>query len=70
VQVAALATQEKVNELQAKLAGAGIRSFTHKTSTQSGDRIRVQVGPFNKDEAEKVRAKLSKMGLSGIMVPG
>ncbi|MDM5178358.1 SPOR domain-containing protein [Massilia sp. DJPM01] len=70
VQVAALATQEKVNELQAKLSGAGIRSFTHKIPTQSGDRIRVQVGPFSKDEAEKVRAKLSKMGLSGIMVPG
>ncbi|CUI04769.1 SPOR domain-containing protein [Massilia antarctica] len=70
VQVAALATQEKVNELQAKLSGAGIHSFTHKVPTQSGDRIRVQVGPFSKDEAEKVRAKLSKMGLSGIMVPG
>ncbi|HAT30598.1 MAG TPA: hypothetical protein DCW29_06990 [Janthinobacterium sp.] len=68
VQVAALATQEKVNELQGRLKEAGITSFTHKVPTQSGERIRVQVGPLSKDEAEKVRAKLGKLGLSGFLV--
>jgi DedD protein len=70
LQVAALASQEKVTELQAKLAGAGLRSYTQKGETSTGAHvIRVRVGPFSKDEAEKIRAKLSAMGLSGSMVP-
>jgi len=64
LQVAALADHDKVEELRDKLKKAGINSFTEKTP--SGDRTRIRVGPFgNKDEAEKVRAKLSAMGLSG-----
>ena len=70
LQVAALATQEKVNELQKKLQGAGLKSYTQKVATDSGDRIRVRVGPFANDaEAEKARAKLSKLGLTGKLVP-
>jgi len=65
VQVAALASQEKVAELQDRLRGAGIASFTQK----SGELIRVRIGPMNKDEADKVRAKLGGIGLSGSMVP-
>jgi len=65
VQVAALASQEKVAELQARLRAAGVSSFTEK----SGELIRVRVGPFSKDDAEKMRAKLSGLGLSGTMVP-
>ncbi len=65
VQVAALASQEKVTELQARLRGAGIASFTQK----SGELIRVRIGPFSKEEAEKTRAKLGGIGLSGTMVP-
>jgi DedD protein len=70
VQVAALATQEKVNELQGKLKGAGIRSYTQKVATQGGDRIRIRVGPFgNREEADHMRAKLIKLGLNGTLVP-
>lgn len=70
VQVAALASAEKVNELQAKLKGAGISSYTQKVATSSGDRTRIRVGPFaSKEEAEKVRAKIVKMGLNGTLVP-
>jgi len=65
VQVAALASQEKVAELQERLRGAGIASFTQK----SGELIRVRIGPFSKEEAEKTRAKLGGIGLSGTMVP-
>lgn len=65
VQVAALASQEKVDELRGKLSAAGISSFT----TKAGDLIRVRVGPLSRDEAEKVRAKLGKIGLAGSMVP-
>jgi DedD protein len=68
VQVAALASQEKVNELQDKLKEAGIRSFTRKVPTASGERIQVKVGPFSKEEADKMRARLDKVGLAGSMV--
>lgn len=65
VQVAALATQQKVDELQGRLRAAGVSSFTEK----SGDLIRVRVGPYTREEGEKIRSKLISMGLSGTMVP-
>lgn len=70
LQIAALATQEKVNELQGRLKDAGIKSYTQKIATGSGSRIRVRVGPFaSKEEAEKMRAKLVKLGFGGTLVP-
>ena len=54
VQVAALATQEKVAELQSSLRAAGVSSYTQK----SGSLIRVRIGPFaSREEAEKARAR-------------
>ena len=70
VQVAALATQEKVDELQSKLKAANIKSYTQKVATSSGDKIRIRIGPFeSKEEADKMRAKLVKLGLNGSLVP-
>ena len=66
VQVAALATQEKVDELQARLRAGGISSFTKK----SGALIKVQVGPFgSREEADKTKARLGSLGLAGFLVP-
>jgi DedD protein len=59
LQVAAMSSQEKAAELQARLSGAGISSHTEKF----GELVRVKVGPLSKDDAERVRAKLNKMGL-------
>ncbi|MFL6674711.1 MAG: SPOR domain-containing protein [Massilia sp.] len=64
LQVAALGSAEKVAELQAKLREAGIHSFTQKLPRAGGELIRVKVGPYSRDEAEKVRARLGKLGLS------
>ena len=70
IQVAALATKDKVDELQTKLKNAGIKSYTQKVATESGDRTRIRVGPFaSKDEAEKTRARIVKLGLNGTLVP-
>ena len=64
LQVAALSDQDKVEELREKLKKAGISSFTQKAP--GGGVTRIRVGPFgSKEEAEKVRAKLSGMGLNG-----
>jgi DedD protein len=68
IQVAALAARDKVEELQDKLRDAGIKSFTQKSPT--GELTRVKVGPFgSREEAEKARAKLQKIGLSGSLAP-
>ncbi|GGY53130.1 SPOR domain-containing protein [Pseudoduganella albidiflava] len=68
IQVAALAAKDKVEELQGKLRDAGIKSFTQKSP--SGELTRVKVGPFgSREEAEKAKAKLQKIGLSGSLSP-
>jgi DedD protein len=59
LQVAAMSSQEKAAELQARLRSAGISSHTEKF----GELIRVKVGPLSKDDADRVRAKLGKLGL-------
>ncbi|HEY0491304.1 MAG TPA: SPOR domain-containing protein [Telluria sp.] len=69
VQVASLASQEKVDELRAKLRAEGISSFTQKVKTREGELIRVRVGPTSREEADKTRAKLGKLGLGGSVVP-
>jgi len=70
IQWAALATKDKVDELQAKLKQAGIKSITQKVVIDSGQRTRIRVGPFSsKEEAEKVRAKIVRLGLNGTVVP-
>ncbi len=68
MQVAALGSQDKASELQAKLRAAGVPSFTQKGSGPNGELIRVKVGPFSKEEGDKIRPKLAKLGLSGSVV--
>jgi DedD protein len=65
LQVAALTTPEKAAELQAKLRGPGISTHTIKR----GELIIVRVGPLPKSEADKVREKLGRIGLSGFLTP-
>lgn len=70
IQVAALATQEKIDELRGKLSSAGISSYIQTVATKGGDRTRIRVGPFNtRDEADKARAKIVKLGLNATLIP-
>jgi DedD protein len=70
VQVAAVDARVKATELQARLKKAGIKSYSEKVATKAGERIRIRVGPFaSKAEAEKMRARLVKLGLSGSLQP-
>jgi DedD protein len=69
LQIAALSSPEKAAEVQARLREAGISSYTQKTTTPAGELIRVRVGPLSREDAEKVRAKLGKLGMSGAMTP-
>lgn len=70
VQAGAFSTQSKVDEVQAKLNAANIRSYTQKIITTNGEVTRIRVGPFaSREEADKMRAKLSKLGLSASLPP-
>ena len=70
LQVAAVANKAKAEELQNRLKQAGIKSYSQKVSTKDGERYRVRVGPFgSREEADKMRARLSKMGLSAAVQP-
>ena len=70
LQVAAVANKTKAEELQNRLKQAGIKSYSQKTSTKDGERYRIRVGPFaSREEADKMRARLSKMGLSATVQP-
>lgn len=69
LQVAALASQEKIDELQGKLRDAGISSHTQKVAVEGGTRTRIRVGPFaDKDEALKMRERLVRLGLNGSLI--
>ena len=69
IQVAALASADKVKELRGKLKKAGFKSVTQKVATEGGERIRVRVGPYaSKKEAEKACPKLNKMKLKCTLV--
>jgi DedD protein len=70
VQVAALESKSNIKELQNKLQTAGIASYMQTVTTESGERIRLRVGPFKtKEEAEKARDKVNKLNLSSVIVP-
>ena len=70
VQAGAFSTQSKVDEIQSKLNAANIRSYTQKIITSSGEITRIRIGPFSsKEEAEKMRAKLSKLGMNASLPP-
>jgi len=70
LQVAALASADKVSEVRGKLSEAGITSYTQKVATASGERIRIRIGPFaSRDDAEKMRVRLGKLGFNGTLVP-
>lgn len=66
VQVAAVSTQAKADELQNRLKKAGIQSYSLKVSTKDGDRFRIRIGPMgSRGEADRMRTRLAALGLSG-----
>jgi DedD protein len=70
IQVAVLTTQEKIDELRNKLSSASIKSYTQRVAIQSGEGVRIRVGPFaNRHEADKMRARINKLGLNATIVP-
>lgn len=70
IQVVALSDAAKAKELQAKIAGAGLKAYTEVVQTAKGPVTRVRVGPYaSREAAEKARAQLQKLQLDGKVVP-
>lgn len=66
VQVAAVSSQAKADQLLNRLKKAGIQSYSQKISTRDGERFRIRLGPFSsREEADKARSRLSPLRLSG-----
>ena len=64
VPVAALAEQDKVRLLTARLRAAKLPYYTEAIETKKGKVTRVRVGPFtSREAAERALAKLEKLGL-------
>lgn len=64
VPVATLANKSNVQQLQARIKDAGIKTYTEAVNTASGTQTRVRAGPFpTRAEAEKARKQLQGMGL-------
>ncbi|MCW5605950.1 MAG: SPOR domain-containing protein [Burkholderiales bacterium] len=66
VQVAALSDPAKAKQMQQRIAGAGIKSYTEIVKTEKGEVTRVRAGPFaTRAAAEQARDQLKAMGLNG-----
>lgn len=64
VPLGAFSSADNVKQLQAKLAEAGMKSYTEGVKTSQGEQTRVRAGPFeSKAAAERAREKLAAMGL-------
>lgn len=70
IQVAALSDAAKARELQAKIAGGGLKAYTEVVQTSKGPVTRVRVGPYaSREAAEKARSSLKRLQLDGKVVP-
>jgi DedD protein len=70
IQVAALSDAARAKELQAKIAGGGLKAYTEVVQTAKGPVTRVRVGPYaSREAAEKARPQLQKLQLDGKVVP-
>lgn len=64
IPLATLANKSNVKDLQAKVALAGVKSYTEPIKTAAGEQTRVRAGPFKTEaEAEKARERLRGLGL-------
>ena len=61
----AFANMDNARQRQAKLNGLGVRFYTEKIKSPSGEKLRVRAGPFaTRDEAEKVLGRLKTQGIT------
>lgn len=69
VQAAATSTEPAARELSERLKKAELAPYTERVETAEGTRFRVRVGPYaNREDAERVRARLKSLGINANVV--
>ncbi|HMV05730.1 MAG TPA: SPOR domain-containing protein [Accumulibacter sp.] len=69
IQLGAFTEAEKAKQLQGKVGGAGVDTYTESYNAPDGSRTRVRAGPFpNREAADKALEKLKQLGVSGAVV--
>jgi DedD protein len=69
IQVGVFADADNVKQVRAKLKSQGIASWTEEATGNLAGKTRVKAGPFaSRDAADKALAKITKAGLSGLVV--
>jgi len=69
VQIGVFSDAGNIKQLQQKLSGMGLKSFTEKIDTSKGEKTRLRAGPFpNRSAAEAALEKIKAGGLGGMVV--
>lgn len=66
--IGAFANPDNVKQLQGKIGGLGINSYTELLTSADGTKTRVRAGPFpTREAAEKALEKLKRSGINGVV---
>jgi len=66
--IGAFTNPENVKQLQGKISGAGVNTYTEVLDSPEGKKTRVRAGPFpNREAADKALEKLKRIGVSGVV---
>jgi len=69
VQIGVFSDAGNIKQLQQKLSGMGLKSFTEKIDTSKGEKTRLRAGPFStRPAAEAALEKIKAGGLGGMVV--
>ncbi|MDS4016019.1 MAG: SPOR domain-containing protein [Candidatus Accumulibacter sp.] len=69
IQLGAFTEAEKAKQLQGKVGGAGVDTYTESYNSPDGSRTRVRAGPFpSREAADKALEKLKQLGVTGAVV--
>ncbi len=67
--IGAFANPDNVKQLQGKIGGLGVSTYTEVLNSPDGSKTRVRAGPFpSREAAEKALEKLNRGGVSGVVV--
>jgi DedD protein len=66
--IGAFTNPENVKQLQGRISGAGVNTYTEVLDSPEGKKTRVRAGPFpNREAADKALEKLKRIGVSGVV---
>ena len=66
--IGAFANPENVKQLQGKIGGLGVSTYTEMLNSPDGAKTRVRAGPFpTREAADKALEKLKRSGINGVV---